>query len=126
MKIIKVLVLFICMIFVNTHVILASEWDIQDLVVACDAEINEKESDGSCLILGIVALKAKYFQLHQKIEFMCMEQVKKGLLLNSTYYEAFLSYYPKCNYIYTESLKTKESIFDSKIELKTLVRFLNK
>ena len=98
---------------------------IQDLMYDCETEFLTEENNGSCLLVGVMAIRADHKDLHRKIEDLCIQHVTKKLILNSEYFEGFLGYFPKCSYIYKDKLKKDADSFHSSTELKTLVRFLN-
>lgn len=93
------------------------------LIFNCDLEQNLKKTDGSCFILGIYALRKEDFDLHSRIQKTCMNMVRKNLVTAD--YISFLSYFPKCQYIYNQKKQKTVDVSGSQAELKRLVRFLN-
>lgn len=98
---------------------------IEDLAYDCETEILAKEINGSCFLVGVIALKAKNLTLHKKIEAMCVQYLQENMGLRPEYFERWMSYFPKCSYIYRSKLKKRDNSFDARAEIKTLVRFLN-
>jgi hypothetical protein len=103
----------------------AQQSSAQDLMQACSTELSGGQAHGSCLRLGVLALKVKHLSLFDKIQEACIAQVKAGKINHPEYFEPLLSYYPKCNYIYRDKFKKSDLKFKFEDELKTLVRFLN-
>lgn len=100
--------------------------ELLDLIQSCESEVHLKESEGSCFLLGIHARKMQNLSLHTKIEGYCIDIFSKTISKNYIYFEDFLDYYPKCNYIILSQIKTSKSEpFDSDKESDDLVRFLN-
>lgn len=122
---IQSLLFFMVLMTAQHSYVFGRETAVQDLVQACEFEMTEKNAQGSCLRLGILALKAKHLRLFEKIQDSCIEQVKAGLIDQPQYFQPLLSYYPKCNYIYSHKLKNLDVNLELKEEFKTLVRFLN-
>jgi hypothetical protein len=96
------------------------------LINKCEHEQKEHFSNGSCLMLGIYAIKSNYFDLFKQIETLCIQKVRENQLFRNEATEAFLYYYPKCKYVLqgqqTSNISVKTHLKD---ELKILVRFLN-
>ncbi len=110
------------------RLVLANDDHIEmlSLVKNCDLEMETQQLDGSCFLLGIKASKSENIQLFSKIESLCIDVFAISIFDNYSAYEDFLAYFPKCNYVVLSKIKSKKDLkFDSQIEVKELVRFLN-
>lgn len=96
-----------------------------DLVKKCEEEVESSEFHGSCLTLGIIAQRLNHHDLFHKIEKICVEHYQKSSIIND-HLDVLLSYYPQCQYVFQGIIRSqKKKKFNSREELKTLVRFLN-
>ncbi len=117
---------FLVLILISTPGLSQDESNSLELVKNCHSEVDSRLFGGSCLLLGILALKKENKLLHIKIENLCVDLLSEEASLSYSYYENFLVYYPKCNYIIMSKMKVnKIKTFDEDKESEDLVRFLN-
>ena len=104
-----------------------SEYDPEDLIQQCNLEIKNSSFNGACLTLGIVAKKIKHEELYQKIESLCVEHFQSHRSSGDSPLQALIKYFPQCMYVFKGDASSIQSskTFQSDVELKTLVRFLN-
>lgn len=97
-----------------------------EYVKSCELEVNSNNFDGSCLVLGLYALKQGQRSLFQKIDGICIDKLSTTNIFDLKALEPLISQFPRCYYIFKDQVKRKTQIsFNAESELKSLVRFLN-
>lgn len=123
----KTHIIFISILVMNLNYGLAKTTINHELLVkSCDHELGSSNFNGSCLLLGLHALKTKRIIVFEKIDKICTHEISRLNASSLSSLEPLLSYFPKCYYIYKDKIRDKkQNGFNGPSELKDLVRFLN-